>query len=195
MTSKHSSSYAAGRPSTANGCIVNRRPARGGGFTLIELVAVMVVVSILALTAAPALSVTTGTRAGMAATQLHRDLTYARQHAVATGARTWVVFDTGADSWSLLGENPLSPGRLGATALTDPGTGEPFLVTLGAGSFRGVDVLSAAFDGDVEVGFDWIGRPLSASENALSTDGVVTLNEGYVVGVAAATGHVTLTVP
>ncbi|MHC4102706.1 MAG: pilus assembly FimT family protein, partial [Planctomycetota bacterium] len=62
-----------------------RRLSGGGGFSLIELVAVMVVVGIISATAVVSLSSTTGNRATMAAKQLQRDMTFARQRAVATG--------------------------------------------------------------------------------------------------------------
>jgi hypothetical protein len=79
--------------------------------------------------------------------------------------------------------------------LDDPATGDTFVQVLGAGTFAGVGITSAVFDGDVEVGFDWLGRPLEAGETALSADGTVTLTGGYVVTVNAETGLATLTVP
>jgi len=126
-----------------------RRPDRGGGFTLIELVAVLVIVAVLAAVAVPSLDAIGETRAAMAARQLLRDLTFARQRAVATGTRTWVVFDIDAETWSVLGEDPAAPGRAGATVLTDPATGRDHVQRLDAGSFVGVGISSAAFDDDV----------------------------------------------
>lgn len=172
-----------------------RRPRRGGGFTLIELVAVMVVLAVLAATAGPALSSIDGTRSAMAGKQLLRDLTFARQRAVATGTRTWVVFDTAAETWTILGEDPLSPGRGSATVLGDTATGGTFVQALGTGAFKNVGITSAAFDGDVEVGFDWFGRPYNAAETALAADGSVTLTGGHVVTVIAGTGLATFAAP
>jgi prepilin-type N-terminal cleavage/methylation domain-containing protein len=166
-----------------------RRPSRGDGFTLIELVAVMVIVAVLAAVAVPSLDAIGQTRAAMAARQLLRDLTFARQRAVATGTVSWVVFDPDAETWSVLGEDPAAPGRAGAALLTDPATGRNHVQQLDAGSFVGVQIVSAAFDGDVEVGFDWLGRPLNAAETALAADGTVTLSGGHVLRVAAMTGH------
>ena len=135
------------------------------GFTLIELVAVMVIVSVLAATAAPALLRISNTRSVTAVKHLLHDLTLARQRAVATGTRTWVVFDLAGESWSLLSENPASPGRAGATVMTDVAAGRPFTQTLDSGSYVDVEILAANFDGDVEVGFDWLGQPLDATGN------------------------------
>lgn len=166
-----------------------RRPWRGGGFTLMELVAVLVIVAVLAAVAVPSLDAIDETRAAMAAKQLLRDLTFARQRAVATGTVTWVVFDTDAHTWSVLGEDPSAPGRAGATVLADPATGRDHVQRLDAGSFIGVGISSAVFDDDVEVGFDWLGRPLNVAETPLAADGEVTLTAGHIVRVTAVTGH------
>ncbi|MAE65419.1 MAG: hypothetical protein CMJ18_14205 [Phycisphaeraceae bacterium] len=166
-----------------------------GAYTTIELVTVIVIIAILAVVASPTLSSINDTRAAMAARLLLKDLTFARQRAVATGTTTWVVFDTNAESWSILGEDPASPGRSGATVLTDPVSGDDDTRVVDTGSFAGVQLISAAVDGDVEVGFDWLGRPFNASETAIASAGVITLTGNHVVNVAVSTGHITYTAP
>ncbi len=172
-----------------------RRLSRGGGFSLIELIAVMIVVGILAATAAPILSATTGTRSAMAARHLVRDLTFARQRAAATGTRSWVVFDTVANTWSVLAEDPNSPGRINAVVLTDPATSGPFVQSLGVNQFVGVQLVTASFDGNVEIGFDWLGRPLNQTETALAAQGSVTLSGSHVITVEVGSGFVAYTPP
>ncbi len=172
-----------------------RRLSRGGGFSLIELIAVMIEVGILAATAAPILSLTTGARAAMAARHLVRDLTFARQRAVATGTRSWVVFDTTAETWTVLAEDPNSPGRINAAVLTDPATSGPFVQNLGVNQFVGVQLETASFDGDVEIGFDWLGRPLNQSETALAAQGSVTLSGSHVITVEVGSGFVAYAPP
>lgn len=166
--------------------IRGRRP----GFTLIELAAVVVVVAILAGVAASTMAASAGARSAAAARRLLRDLTFARQRAVATGTRTWVVFDTAAGTWSLLEEDPADPGRAGASAITDPLSGRPMVETLGAGTWAGVALQSAAFDAGAEVGFDWLGRPLNATGSDLAATGTAVLSGGRQVSVTAGTGHV-----
>ena len=172
-----------------------RRLSRGGGFSLIELIAVMIVVGILAAAVAPVLSATASTRAAMAARHLVRDLTFARQRAVATGTRSWVVFDTAADTWSVLAEDPNSPGRINAAVLTDPATSGPFVQSLGVNQFVGVQLVTAAFDGNDEIGFDWLGRPLNQTEAALAAQGSVTLSGSHVVTVEVGSGFVAYAPP
>jgi len=170
---------------------LNLRPRSGGGFTLIELVAVMVIIAILAGVAAPALNTMGSTRSTIASRQLVRDMTYARQRAVSTGTRVWVVFDTSAETWTLRTEVSATPGRSSAVDLTDPATGTVYMETLGTGSFKGVEIVSASFDGSAEVGFDWLGRPLNASESGLAAAGTVVLSDSNTIQVVAGTGHIT----
>ena len=179
------------QPTTA----INRRSFTGGGFTLVELIAVMVVVGVLAASAVPSLRKMASTQASMAAAKLLNDMTHARQLAVATGTRTWVVFDTGAQTWTVLSEDPSNPGRVNATVINDAATGGNFVQTLGTGEFAGAQIIIAAFDGNPEVGFDWLGRPLNSAEGSLAAQGTVTLTDNHLIHVAVSTGHVTHVAP
>ncbi len=168
---------------------------RGGGFSLMELVVVMTVTVVMSGVAVVALSSTTGNRASIAAKRLLRDMTFARQRAIATGTGTWVVFNTGAETWSVLSEDPSSPGRAGATPLIDPATGADMVETLGAGTFIGVELVSAVFDAGSEVGFDWLGQPLNAADTTLGAAGTVTLSDGHQITVTISTGHIAYVAP
>lgn len=166
-----------------------------GGFTLIELIAVIVIVSILAAVAAPSLANLGASRASAAAKQLLSDVTYARQRAIATGTPTWVVFNTGAETWSILEEDPNAPGRAGATTLNDPANGKPFTITLNSDPYIGVELVAAAFDGNPEIGFDWLGRPLNTTGSALAANGSVTITGNRVMTVYIGTGQIHLVNP
>ena len=174
-----------------------RRLSGGGGFSLIELVAVMVVVGIVSATAVVSLSSTTGNRATMAAKQLQRDMTFARQRAVATGTRSWIEFNTTNHTWTVRVEDPASPGRATATVLTDPATGSDFVQTLDANQFMGVQLTAVNIDAEDWIGFDWLGRPLDKTGEAtpLTAAGTVTLTGGHQVTVEKDTGHIAYVSP
>jgi Tfp pilus assembly protein FimT len=164
---------------------------------LIELVAVMVVAGIIAATAVVSLSSTTGSRASMAARQLQRDLTFARQRAVTTGTRSWVEFTLGSHTWTVRVEDTSSPGRAGALVLNDPATNASFVQVLDASQFVDVQLTSVGFDGEDWIGFDWLGRPLDKTGEAtpLTADGAVELTGGHRVTVEKDTGHIAYVPP
>lgn len=169
--------------------IRTRRARKGGGFTLPEMIAVITITAILAATAAPSMLNVGSTRSAAAARSLVRDLTFARQRSIATGTRHWVVFNTTAQTWSILIESTTSPGRAGATALNDVATGRSFSQALNADPFNGVTMTSVSIGSGSEVGFDWRGKPLNSSATALAADGTVTLTGGRVITIRAGSGY------
>lgn len=165
-------------------------PSQARGFTLIELISVIVIVVILTGVAVPTLSSLAVTRSGMAGKQVLRDMTFARQRAVATGVVSWVVFNTGAKTWSILAENPASPGRAGATVINDLATGRPYTTTLGIAEYVGVNFTSCTFGAGQEVGFDWLGRPRISDSTNLAAQGSVVFSAANRVTVEPITGHI-----
>src|SRR5436190_22792948 len=93
--------------------MLRRCPNLDGGFTLIELIAVMGITAILAVVAIPTLSSVATNRSMIAGKQILRDISFARERAMLTGTRCWVTFNTTTDTYSVLAENPASPGRAG----------------------------------------------------------------------------------
>lgn len=160
------------------------------GFSLIELITVIVITGVIAVSIAMATGSASTSRQRLAARAVSRDLTFARQHALATGIKTWVTFDTAADSYTILAEDTASPGRAGAQAITDPATGKTFSQSLASGPML-ADISSASIGSGSEVGFDWRGVPFDAAENALTSAGAVVVS-GVSITIEPGTGAIGL---
>lgn len=172
--------------------IARRARSHGRGFTLVELVSVVVILGVLSVTATLALSKSTQARQSGAARQLARDLNFARARALATGAPTWVSFSYTGNSYSVLAENPASPGRAGAIALTDPSTGGSFVVRFNTAERQGVSLVTVSIPGGgTDLGFDWLGRPQNGAGTLLASNAVVTLTGPVTATVTAGTGLAT----
>ncbi len=91
------------------------------GFSLVELIAVMVVMSALAFSAAPAVRSMTSARQGAMSRQLVRLIELARAHATASGQPTGLVYDSASGAFQLRriasdGASPTAtPNPLGGT--------------------------------------------------------------------------------
>ncbi|MGQ0627520.1 MAG: GspH/FimT family pseudopilin [Phycisphaerales bacterium] len=166
------------------------RATVGRAFTLVEILVVMLLISVLAVAAAPTLGSIPRQKAAAASRLLMRDLGYARERAMTDGARTWVTVSVASDQYSVLQENPAAPGRAGAATVTDPATRAPFIQRLSVNATAGVDVTAAAFGPSSEVGFDRLGRPLLSTGALMTTTGTITLRGGHVVSVAPGTGRI-----
>lgn len=171
---------------------LRRRGGRSGrpssAFTLVELVVVMVVVGVLAASAAPVVNRLGEARQRVAVQTLARDVSYARERATATGARCWAVF-TLPYRWAVMEEEVGSTDPTSATWITDPATGDLFERDLRT-DFGDVRIISANFGGSRVVGFDWRGKPWTKTLKELPEKGVTELSGGHRIEVSAETGHV-----
>jgi len=169
------------------------RAGSSGGFTLIELIVTMTIAAIVAVTAVPAFLNMNNARLSRASSELAEHIKMARSLAMATRRRTWIRFNTAGESYEMFIEHPDQPGRASRIAVTHPVTGaSSFVVALDQGEFSGVQISSASFGGQVEIEFDWVGRPLNGSGTQLASDGtvVLTADRSQTVRVTAGTGMV-----
>lgn len=168
---------------------------RQHGFTLIELLMVCIVGALVAGSVSAAMGGLTRQRQLTAARQVQRDVQYARERALATGLRTWVTFTAASDLYEIRAESLTTPGLASATLITDAATGRTFSVRLNQDQYTGVDLVSATFDGQASVGFDYLGRPLRNTGALLSAAGTITLSGSHVITVTPESGAVTLSAP
>jgi len=167
----------------------DRRPA---GFTLVELISVIVIVAVVSAVCVTSLASLGNTRAAAAARGVQHDVSYAREVALNTGFRTWARFDVKSQSYSLHIEGAAEPGRDNAVSLNDPTTGYDYVRALDVNESVGVTMELVKFDGEAEVGFDWMGAPLNIQELPLSKPGSLLLTTGAGIAVEPGTGTITL---
>ena len=176
----------------AQAAVTTRSAPRRRGFTLIEMIAVISLVGILSVTAVVSVSGTAAGRSRAAARMLARDLNFARERALATGRGTWVSISVTGSSYSVLAESEASPGRVGAIAVTDPATGRPFVVRIGAGESAGVAIEAVSIPGGgTDIGFDGLGRPSNAAGTRLTSNATVALSSAATVTVSGGAGLAT----
>lgn len=158
---------------------LSNRRSKAGGFTLAELLIVVVIIGITAGMVIPYAASTSGTAAQAGARMVMCDLQYAQSAAITTQQPVTVLFNTNGESYAL--SNASGP-------LIHPMSKTAYVVDFSSQrGFEGLDIVSADFSGAPSVVFDELGSPNSA--------GRITLQAGarvYEINVAAATGKVTV---
>jgi len=172
------------------GVAPERRGGSRGGFTLIEMIVIIVVAGALSVVAVGSIGGMLRGRQVAAALGVQRDLCYARERAMTTGLRHWVSFSVPAGSYSVLVEPEDGTGYAAASTLIDSATGVGFVVRFAGGPLDGVGLSGASFDGSPVIGFDRMGRPLSVAGGALASAGSVTVSGGHSVTVSPGNGSV-----
>ena len=157
-----------------------KSPDSPAGFTLVEILVVVVILAIAAAVVVPHILDTGDFQAVAAARLVACDLQYAQNVAITSQVPVTVTFDVSGNSYTLSNASGPLIHPMSKTAYTaDFDT---------AGGFEQFNVLSASFGGTAAVTFDELGTP--------SSPGTITLQAGpymYVISVAAATGRVSVT--
>ena len=158
----------------------------GRGFTLVELLVVIILIGIAAAVVVPRMAQSSDVQVISAARILAADLQYAQNLAISSQKAVTVEFDAAADSYQITSEGAL---------LQHPITKEDYKTAYtGSQGFSQVEIVKATFGGKTWVRFDELGTPVDEFGNA-SAGGKAQLKAGtfiYEVSVATVTGRVTV---
>jgi len=160
----------------------------GRGFTLIEILIVVVILAIAAMTAIPMMTSGASVQIKSAANMIAADLEYAKSMAISTGKIFSVVFDENTESYSIKDQagnviaHPVKKGFNYIIGFRDKGLDK-------------VDIADADFDGTNTVKFDYLGSPYNGTNSPLNR-GVINLQAGSItmtITVEPATGFISIT--
>ena len=167
------------------------------GYTLIEVLIVVVILGIAAAIVTPNLSQAGVLRIQSAVRTLVADISFAQMDALGYQQQRAIVFDIDNNMYTLIEVNS-STIDVDNDALYDArGPGQRYQVSFDAEIFGGTVIESAEFDGDNLLIFDELGGPVATpGSNTLSDGGSIVLAgpfSRFRVDVAAFTGRITVT--
>jgi prepilin-type N-terminal cleavage/methylation domain-containing protein len=147
------------------------------GFTIIELIMVVVILAILYYVFSTIFSPYYAIKLDTAKKKLTNDLKYAQQMSIAqTVNASGSVVHCGI-SFSTANNNYTVYKETSATPLTDPlKPGFNFIVDFDDDPYQGITISSVSFDAGSQIEFDAKGTPYINSSTLLSADGIVNLN-------------------
>lgn len=158
------------------------------GFTLVEIIIVVVIMSIAALVAIPVLTSAADLQIKSAANVIAADLEHVKSLAISRQKIYSVVFDSSTNSYEVLDSD------LNVVSHPTKSSGL-FTVSFPSESrLSNVDIVSADFDLDETVLFNYLGTPMNSSGTDL-VSGVITLEtkgNTMTVTVEPVTGYITI---
>jgi len=168
-----------------------QKKAFGSGFTLLEIIIVVVILGIAALIAVPMFSGAADMQVRAAANRIAADLDYAKGLAVTHQQEYSVVFDTGNEAYEIQDQS--------GTVINHPAqTGSQYVVDFETDdNFSRVNIATVVFNSPMNhtITFDYLGSPFDGDGNPLNS-GIITLQADtftITVDVEPVTGYVTVT--
>jgi len=158
------------------------------GFTLVELLIVIAIITIAALTAIPMMSSAASVQIRSAANMLTADLEYAKSMSISRAQNYSVVFDKNTESYWIEDQD--------GNVLPHPvKKGFDYVIDFqNDGRLNKVDIVDVDFDATSEVKFDYLGSPYNGNSTPLNS-GVISLQAGgttTTVTVEPVTGFVSI---
>lgn len=157
---------------------------RARGFTIVEMVMVIVLALILTAASIKGLQGIGAWRSAAAVQRVQADVLHARNRALLSARRTLCVFDTGSHAYEIQQEAAPASGAISATLIDHPLTDEPWQVTLQSLSGN----LSISSAPTPTFGFGADGIPVESSGTRFGSDIAVTFSNGATLTVFAGSG-------
>lgn len=166
----------------------HKTQAANKGFTVIEILVVVVIIAIAAMIAVPMMTSAAGIQVKSAANMIAADLEYAKSMAIGKQKIHTVVFDESTESYQIedpdgIIDHPVKKGFQYVVSFSDDSR------------LNRVNIVSVDFDGTDEIKFDYLGSPYNGSSNPLNS-GVITLQAAdttMMVTVEPITGFISIT--
>ncbi|MDB5174941.1 MAG: putative fimbrial protein [Phycisphaerales bacterium] len=148
--------------------IRSKRP----GFTLIEILVVVVIMGLTSAIILPQLGSRDDIKTVSAARGLASDLLYAQSRSIATGTMQYVVFNVSSGKYDVM--DSLGPANI----ISHPVLHTPYEIVFGTAPLQSVSLNSVSFDGTTTIAFDTLGVPYSY---ASATQTLAPLTAGTIV--------------
>ncbi|MBI5367918.1 MAG: prepilin-type N-terminal cleavage/methylation domain-containing protein [Planctomycetes bacterium] len=159
------------------------------GFTLIEMVIVILVLGIMVATVSISIADINNIKRDMAARKLVSDIRLAQNLAIGRHTNTWVAFDIAANKYTMYLENPFLLGKANRRVAKEPLSQAPFIVELGSPTDSPVMLTFVEIGGTPEVHFDKYGFPTNADDVRLTVPGTVIINSTRKLVITPETGR------
>jgi prepilin-type N-terminal cleavage/methylation domain-containing protein len=162
----------------------------GRGFTLVEVIIVVVILSIAAMMAIPMMSSAGSVQIRSAADVIAADLEYAKSMAISRQRMYSVVFDTSSESYWIQDDT--------GTVIKHPvKKGFDYVIDFkNDNRMKKVDIFNVDFDGDSTktIKFDYLGSPYNGSGSSLNSGKITLQADGstVIITVEPVTGFISI---
>lgn len=168
-----------------------RKATHRSGFTLMELVTVIVILGVVAAAVGtPTLAFVDTVRSRAATSRITTDVRYMQRMALSSGLRTWIVYSTSSNNYRLYIEDSANPGKAGRLVVTHPFDQSTSPIQFGSGPFRNVSISSVNINSTSEIEFDSLGVPYDGNSAKLTANGTIGLSIGVTVTIYPDSGFV-----